>query len=139
MTEHNGTAPITLAASAPPTLRSSGGKERLMAAGGILGAVAASSCCIVPLILFGLGASGAWIGTLSALSPYQPLFIAVTAGFLVTGFYLIYRKPTVDCADDAACARPLPRRSVKIVLWAATVIVAAAAAFPYAAPVLLGV
>ena len=37
------------------------GTQKLLAAGGVLGAVAASSCCLVPLLLFGLGVSGAWI------------------------------------------------------------------------------
>jgi mercuric ion transport protein len=114
-------------------------RERLFATGGIFGAIAASSCCIVPLVLFSLGASGAWIGTLSALSPYQPIFVAVTVAFLGAGFYLVYRKPIYACAEDRACARPLPRRSVKMALWSATVLVAAAAAFPYVAPRLLGV
>src|SRR5689334_12650165 len=53
-------------------------KAGLVATGGVLGAVAASSCCIVPLVLFALGISGAWIGNLTALTPYQPIFIGVT-------------------------------------------------------------
>ena len=52
--------------------------QKLVAAGGVVGAVAASSCCIVPLLLFSLGVSGAWIGNLTRLAPYQPIFIAVT-------------------------------------------------------------
>jgi mercuric ion transport protein len=40
-------------------------RQNLMAAGGLLGALAASSCCILPLVLFGLGVSGAWIGSFS--------------------------------------------------------------------------
>ena len=42
------------------------GKAGWAAAGGILGALAASSCCILPLALFMLGISGAWIGNLTA-------------------------------------------------------------------------
>jgi hypothetical protein len=34
-----------------------------IAAASLLGAAAASLCCILPLILFGLGVSGAWIST----------------------------------------------------------------------------
>jgi hypothetical protein len=41
--------------------------QKIVAAGGILAAVAASSCCIVPLLLFSLGVSGAWIGNLTAI------------------------------------------------------------------------
>lgn len=110
----------------------------LAATGGVLGAVAASSCCIVPLVLFSLGIGGAWIGNLTALAPYQWIFILITLGFLGSGFYLVYRRPKSTCAEDAACARPLPNRLVKTALWFATVLVVAALAFPYVAPVLLG-
>lgn len=110
-----------------------------VAAGGVLGAIGASSCCILPLALFSLGAGGAWIGNLTALAPYQPVFIAATLGFLGYGFYAVYWKPRRACADDAACARPLPNRIVKGALWIATALVAAAAAFPYVAPWLLGI
>lgn len=109
------------------------------ATGGILGAIGASSCCILPLVLFSVGAGGAWIGNLTALAPYQSYFIAITLGFLGYGFYAVYWKPKRACADGAACARPLPNRVVKSALWLATALVAAAIAFPYVAPWLLGV
>lgn len=113
------------------------GRQRLVAVGGILGALAASSCCIVPLVLFSLGIGGAWIGNLTALAPYKPLFVAGTTAVLGYGFYLVYWKPRRACADDGACARPLPSRLVQIALWVATVLVAAAFAFDYVAPLLL--
>ena len=115
-----------------------GSKTKLLAAGRILGAIAASSCCILPLVLFSLGISGAWISNLTALYPYKPYFITLTAALLGYGFYLTYRKPKTACADGAACARPLPNRIVKIALWAATALVIAAILFPYAVPYLLG-
>jgi mercuric ion transport protein len=114
-----------------------GRKAGLVAVGGVLGALAASSCCIVPLVLFTLGISGAWIGNLTALTPYQPIFIGVTLAFLATGYYLVYRKPAVACREGETCARPLPRRGVKLALWIATALVAAAIAFPYVARMLL--
>ncbi|MGH6946838.1 MAG: mercuric transporter MerT family protein [Kiloniellales bacterium] len=114
-------------------------RQGLIAVGGILGALAASSCCIVPLALFSLGIGGAWIGNLTALAPYQPIFITITLGFLAAGFYLVYLRPKRDCAAGKACARPLTRRVVKTSLWTATALVAAALAFPYVAPALLGV
>jgi mercuric ion transport protein len=52
--------------------------QTLLTAGGILGALAASSCCILPVVLFSLGVSGAWIGNFTQLAPYQPYFIAAT-------------------------------------------------------------
>src|SRR5216684_7159380 len=112
-------------------------QQRLIAAGGILGALAASSCCILPLVLFGLGIGGAWIGNLTALAPYQPLFVAGTAGLLGYGFYLVYWKPRRACAEDTACVRPIPNRLVRLALWIATVLVIAAFAFNYVAPLLL--
>ena len=114
-------------------------RQGLIAAGGILGAIAASSCCVLPLALFGLGVSGVWIGNLAALAPYQPIIVVITAGFLGYGYYLVFWKPKRACADGAACARPLPTKTVKVALWSATVLVAAAVAFPYVSPALLGV
>jgi mercuric ion transport protein len=110
----------------------------LVAAGGMLGALAATSCCIIPLVLFALGIGGAWIGDLTALAPYQPIFIAATLIFLGTGYYLVYRRRDAACADGKLCARPLPRRGVKLALWAATTLIASAIAFPYVARALLG-
>lgn len=113
------------------------GRQRLVAVGGILGALAASSCCIVPLILFGMGISGAWIGNLTALAPYKPLFIAGTVAMLGYGFYLVYWKPKQACADGAACVSPKSSRIVRLALWGATLLVVAAFAFDYVAPLLL--
>ncbi len=112
-------------------------RARLVAAGGILGALAASSCCILPLVLFSLGISGAWIGNLTALAPYKPIFIAITLGFIGYGYWLVYRKPKA-CADGAACARPLPGRLVKTSLWIATAIILLALAWPWLLPLLMG-
>lgn len=117
----------------------SGGERsrvRLIAAGGILGALAASSCCILPLVLFSLGISGAWISNFTALAPYKPYFAAGTLALLGYGYYLVYVKPKQACADGA-CARPLPNRLVKSSLWIATVLVVAALAFDFVAPLLL--
>ena len=63
----------------------SGRGQTLMAVGGLLGALAASSCCILPVVLFSLGVSGAWIGNFTRLEPYQPYFLAATLLSLGTG------------------------------------------------------
>ncbi|HGG05776.1 MAG TPA: mercury transporter MerT [Aliiroseovarius sp.] len=125
------------AASAPDESK----RARLVAAGGIMGAIGASACCIVPLILFSLGISGAWIGNLTAMQPYKPIFITLTLGFLAYGFWMVYRKPK-PCADGAACARPLPNRLVKSALWGSTILITTAIFWkwiaPVVAPILLG-
>src|SRR6266436_1081293 len=89
-------------------------KAGLVSVGGILAALGAASCCVIPFALFAVGVSGAWIGNLTALAPYQPFFAAIAFGFLGYGFYLVYRKPRVACADDAYYARPSSGRTAKI-------------------------
>lgn len=113
-------------------------KAKLVAAGGILGALAASTCCIVPLVLFSLGISGAWIGQLTALSAYQPIFLTITVGLLGYGYWLVYRKSQTECAEGEACARPLPNIVVRSALWIATTLVLLAFAWPYLVPFVLG-
>lgn len=115
----------------------SGPGPALLAAGGLLGALAASSCCILPLVLFSLGVSGAWIGNLTQLAPYQSYFIGATLVFLGTGYWLVHRAGKRACADGQACARPLPNRLVKAALIVATVLVVAALGFDFLAPLLL--
>jgi mercuric ion transport protein len=110
----------------------------LLAAGGLLGAVAATSCCVLPLALFSLGVGGVWIGRLSALAPYQPIFITITIMLLGYGYWLVYRKPRAACAEGAACARPLPNRLVKLGLCVATSLVLLALAWPYLLPLMIG-
>lgn len=110
---------------------------KLLVSGGVAGALAASSCCILPVALFSLGVSGAWIGNFTQLAPYQPLFIGATVGMLGAGYWLVYRSSKRACAQGEACAQPLPSRLVKTVLVAATVLVIAAFGFDYVAPYLL--
>ncbi len=110
------------------------GRERLLAAGGIVGAIIASSCCVLPLLLITLGVSGAWIGSLTALEPYKPYFLAVTAILLGAGFWHVYIRPKKACADDSYCARPRSGRITQIALWLATVLAFLAATVDYWAP-----
>src|SRR5215470_8137291 len=90
---------------------------KLLAASGMLAALGAASCCVVPFVLFTLGVSGAWIGNLTALEPYQPIFAAVAVACLGSGFYLVYRRPTTACAEGSYCASPASNRVANIGLW----------------------
>jgi mercuric ion transport protein len=126
-----------LAARAVMIEATAGRAEKLVAAGGVLGAVAASSCCILPLLLFSLGVSGAWIGNFTRLAPYQPIFVAVTLACLGYGYWLVWRARQAARAEVAACSRPLPNRVVSIALVATTLLVVAAAAFDFLAPLIL--
>jgi mercuric ion transport protein len=111
--------------------------KALLAAGSILAAIGASSCCVVPFMLFTLGISGAWIGNLTALAPYQPVFVAAALALLALGFVRVYRKPKTVCVEGSYCAQPLSDRVTKIGLWAAAALVAIAITFPYTARLFL--
>ncbi len=114
-----------------------GFQGKWLALGGLLGALTASSCCILPVVLFSLGISGAWIGNFTQLAPYKPVFIAATVAFLGTGYWRVFRSSRIACAEGNACARPLPSRIVKGTLVVATVLAVAAFAFDYIAPYVL--
>jgi len=121
----------------PDHIADSRRRQNLMAAGGLLGALAASSCCIFPVVLFGLGVTGAWIGNFTQLAAYQPFFIAATLAFLGYGYWLVYRSSARACADNEACARPLPNRIAKTSLIVATILVVAALGLDFIAPLFL--
>jgi len=108
-----------------------------LAVGGLLGGLAASACCILPLVLFSLGVSGAWIANLTQLAPYQPYVIVATLACLGGGYWLVYRASRKACAEGEACARRLPNRLVTIGLVIATGLVIAALAFDALAPIFL--
>ena len=130
---------MTQPVAAPGSALDERARKTILAGGGMLGALAMSSCCILPLVLFSLGVTGAWIGNLAALYPYKMYFLVPTAALLAGGFYTVYRKPKgAACEDGSDCAAPLSDRINKSVLWASSVLVLAALVFPYFAPLLLG-
>ena len=101
-------------------------------AGG-LAALLASACCLGPLVLLTLGVSGAWIGNLTALEPYRPVFVAVAIGALIVAAQRIWRPQTV-CAPGEVCAVPQVRRVQKLVFGVVVALVLIALVFPYVAP-----
>ncbi|MFC1836575.1 mercuric transporter MerT family protein [Thermodesulfobacteriota bacterium] len=105
--------------------------------GAIVSVIAASLCCVGPLVLLALGVSGAWMGSMTVLEPYRPLFMILVFGFLGTAFYRIYRKPKEEsCEEEACCASPRQDRLNKAALWTVTVLVLGFLALPYAVPYL---
>lgn len=103
-----------------------------LAAGG-LAAILASTCCLGPLVLITLGFSGAWIGNLTALEPYRPIFIGAALIALFFAWRRIFR-PTRTCAPDDVCAVPQVRIAYKVTFWIVAVLVLIALAFPYVMP-----
>lgn len=113
------------------------GATALLSVGGILAAIGASSCCVIPLALFTLGVSGAWIADLTALEPYQPIFIALALACVGGGFVLARRTAQAACADGSSCARPASDRIVRFGLWTAAILVAVAVLLPRLAPLVI--
>lgn len=112
----------------------SAGRSGWLAAGGLAGALLASSCCVAPLVFVFMGVSGAWIGNLTALEPYKPIFAAIAVVFIGLGFRQVYFQPAADCADGVQCARPGSTILIKSVLWIATLLVIAALTVDWWAP-----
>jgi mercuric ion transport protein len=119
-----------------PAIGSTSPKFAMM--GSILGALAASSCCILPLALFGLGVSGAWIGNLTKLAPYQPYFLAFAIANIGFGAWRVYKARQVVCEPGSACARPVNTSIVTSGLVLSALLVSAALSFNYVAPYFLG-
>ena len=69
---------------------------------GVLAGIGASICCVGPLVLLALGISGAWIGNLTAMEPYRPVFIGLTLLFLGLAFRKLYLVSQV-CAPGRPC------------------------------------
>ncbi len=102
----------------------------------MISALAASACCLGPLVLALLGLGGA--GFLIKFEPYRPYLMGITVAMLGGGFLLTYRRPkiVVTSSAECQCARLATAKRAKVVLWIATILVAAFLAFPYLMPVL---
>lgn len=106
-------------------------KGTLLAGG--LAAILASTCCLGPLVLVTLGVSGAWIGNLTILEPYRPIFIGVALVALYFAWRRIFR-PVQECEPGEVCAVPQIRVTYKIIFWVVAALVLVALAFPYVLP-----
>jgi mercuric ion transport protein len=106
--------------------------RKALAAGGVA-AILASTCCLGPLVLVGLGFSGAWIGNLTALEPYRPLFIGAALVALFFAWRRIFR-PALACKPGEVCAIPQVRTTYKLIFSIVAVLVLVALGFPYVLP-----
>lgn len=103
-----------------------------LALGG-LAAILASTCCLGPLILVGLGFSGAWIGNLTVLEPYRPLFIGAALVAMAFAYRRIFR-PARACEPREVCGVAEVRTTYEVIFWAVAALVFVALAFPYVLP-----
>jgi mercuric ion transport protein len=103
-----------------------------LATGGVA-AILASTCCLGPLVLLTLGFSGAWIGNLTKLEPYRPLFIGAALVALYFAYRRIYR-PAAECEPGEVCSLPQVKIAYKVIFWSVAVLALIALVFPYVAP-----
>jgi mercuric ion transport protein len=108
------------------------GNTKWSLARAVAAAVGASVCCLGPLLLLGLGVGGAWIGSLTAMEKYRPIWMAATLLFLGLACARVYRKPKEDaCASGSSCPPNAGRRN-KVLLWFVTAFVLGLLTLPYA-------
>lgn len=112
-------------------LTSKNGGGSLLAGG--IAALLASACCLGPLVLITLGVSGAWIGNLTALAPYRPVFIGIALVAMFLAWRRIFRPPE-KCRTGEVCAVPRVRVAYKTAFWLVSLLILIALAFPYVLP-----
>ncbi len=103
--------------------------------GSLLAAITASLCCIGPLVAVLLGAGG--FAASAVFEKWRPVFLGVTFTLLAGAWVLTYRKPKAACEEGSVCATKPVARWNRVVLWLATVVVLATAAFPGVSSVIL--
>ena len=100
---------------------------------GVLAGVGASACCVGPLLLLALGIGGAWIGNLTALEPFRPVFIGLTLLFLSLAFRRLYLVPQV-CAPGTACDNQQILHRQRLAFWIVAPLLLALLAVPWVLP-----
>lgn len=108
-------------------------KDGALATGGLIGAIGASSCCALPLALALAGVGGAWMGGLTALAPYQPVFLGIGALSVGSGFWRVYGRRQRACSGHQ-CRTIVSRRWTKAGLWLAAGVLLIAATTSWWAP-----
>ncbi|MDA8231259.1 MAG: mercuric transporter MerT family protein [Magnetospirillum sp.] len=100
---------------------------------GVLAAIGASVCCVGPLVLLVLGVGGTWVGSLTAMEPYRPIFIGLTLLFLGLAFRKLHLVPGI-CAPGTPCAGPRTIKRRRITFWIVATLSLGLLAVPWLAP-----
>lgn len=103
--------------------------------GGIAAAIGAGLCCVGPFVLLSLGIGGAWIGNLTLLEPYRPLFIAAMLALFGWAGWQVYR-PVEACEPGTACAVPRVRKRRQVIFWVTALVALALVTSTYWIPLI---
>ncbi|NQZ17431.1 MAG: mercuric transport protein [Idiomarina sp.] len=96
-------------------------------------ALLASVCCLGPLLLLLLGVSGAWIGNLTLLEPYRPLFITVAVVSLLLAGRPLFSSNR-DCENNGVCSQSKFSVWYKAIFLSTLVLTLVALFVPYSLP-----
>ena len=102
--------------------------------GATLAAIGATACCAGPLVLLSLGIGGAWIGNLTALEPYRPIFILLVVAFMGLAYRRLFTA--AGCEPGQVCAVPAVARRQRIIFWVVLGVVTLLASSPWLLPYL---
>lgn len=109
------------------------GASRLPLVTGAIAALLASTCCLGPLVLVLIGFSGTWLARLSALAPYQPLFIAIALVSLAVAFPRLFRRAE-RCGPGPLCRSPAARTAQRIGFILVALLLLVVITAPYTMP-----
>jgi hypothetical protein len=101
----------------------------LLVVGSVLAAIVASFCCVLPIVFALTGFS--ILGASALFDAWRPYLLGLTFALLGLGFYFACRPRREQCAPGSACAMTATKRSGRLMLWLAAVVVILFAAFPY--------
>jgi mercuric ion transport protein len=107
-------------------------KESLATGGGIAASFLIGSCCIVPTLFLVFGASVGSLGVLSALEPFQPIFIVV--GFVAlsyAGLRIFRESPDPECDSKSCDPKSRNRRRLRRIFPVAVLFFVVAISYPY--------
>lgn len=107
--------------------------ERRVLGASIIATISASVCCVGPLVLLALGFSGAWIGSLTALEPYRPVFMGLAFLFLGLAYRRLYLVDRT-CAPGSPCADPHTLKRQRRTFWVVALLQLGLLAVPWLAP-----
>ncbi len=106
---------------------------KIALAGGVLASIGASACCVGPLLLLSLGIGGAWIGNLTVLERYRPVFIVLVLLFLGLAYRTLYLLPQ-KCDSEAECAADRTKRAQRLIFWIVAPLLLGLVAAPWLMP-----